>query len=102
MNLADALIYMGIKYGSPESIELIHQIGSVMINEAIKQSALLAKEQGTFPRYDEEAIFKSPFFQQNINDDVKDLVKEYGLRNSQVLTIAPTGLIKWPPMLAIA
>ncbi len=40
MGVADMFIKMGVKYGSQESIELIHQIGKVLINEALRQSAL--------------------------------------------------------------
>jgi ribonucleoside-diphosphate reductase alpha chain len=64
-----------------------------MLNEAVKQSALLAKEKGAFKEYKEEYIFKSPFFINNVNEDIKELVKKYGLRNSQLLTIPPTGSI---------
>jgi ribonucleoside-diphosphate reductase alpha chain len=93
MGVADAFIKLGIRYGSDESISLIHQIGRTMINEALRQSALLAKEDGPFPRYKAEAVLKSPFLQSNIDKDVLELVEEYGLRNSQLLTIPPTGSI---------
>ena len=93
MGQADMFVKLGIKYGSSESISLIHQIGRTMINEALRQSALLAKKDGTFPRYNAEAVLKSPFLLSNIDEDVMDLIKEHGLRNSQVLTIAPTGSI---------
>lgn len=93
MGLADMFIKMGIRYGNEESINLINQIGSVMINEALRQSALLAKEYGPFPKYNREAILKSPFLLANATEDVLKLIKEYGLRNSQLLTIPPTGSI---------
>ncbi len=93
MGVADMFIKMGVKYGSDESIDLIHQIGKVLVNEALRQSALLGKEYGPFPRYDEEAILNSPFLLSNANEDVLELIKRYGLRNSQLLTIAPTGSI---------
>ncbi|MCP5775103.1 hypothetical protein NL389_35310, partial [Klebsiella pneumoniae] len=44
MGLADMFIKLKIRYGSPESIKLIHQIGRLMINEALKASAELAKK----------------------------------------------------------
>lgn len=93
MGQADMFIKLGIKYGSGESISLIHQIGRTMINEALRQSALMAKEDGPFPRYNGEAVLKSPFLISNADEDVLDLIKKYGLRNSQLLTIAPTGSI---------
>ena len=65
MGQSDMFIKMGIKYGSEESIELIHKIGRTMINEALRQSALLAKEKGTFPLYKADAVLKSPFLLSN-------------------------------------
>lgn len=93
MGLADMFIKLGIKYGSPESLNLINQIGRVLVNEALRQSALLAKEQGPFPRYRKDKVLASPFLQSNADPDVLELVEQYGLRNSQLLTIAPTGSI---------
>jgi len=93
MGLADVFIKLGIKYGSDESICFIHKVGRLMINEALRQSALLAKEHGPFPRYRREAVLKSPFLLENTDEDVLELIKEYGLRNSQLLTIPPTGSI---------
>jgi len=93
MGVADMFIKMGIRYGSKESIDLIHEIGKVLINEALKQSALLAKEYGPFPRYKKEAVLKSPFLLSNATEEVLDLIEKYGLRNSQLLTIPPTGSI---------
>lgn len=93
MGLADMFIKLGVKYGSKESIEWIDRIGRTMINEALRESAMLAKEYGTFPNYKRESVLKSPFLIENVDEDVLDLIKEYGLRNSQLLTIAPTGSI---------
>jgi ribonucleoside-diphosphate reductase alpha chain len=93
MGLADMFIKLGIKYGSSESINIIHQIGRTMINEALRQSAMLAKKDGPFPRYNADAILNSPFLLSNADSDVLELIKEYGLRNSQLLTIPPTGSI---------
>lgn len=93
MGLADAFIKLGIEYGSEESINLIHQIGRLLINEALRTSAMLAKEEGPFPGYHAESVLKSPFLLHNADPDVIELIKEHGLRNSQVLTIAPTGSI---------
>lgn len=93
MGLADMFIKLGITYGSESSIKLIHQIGRTMINSALKQSALLAKKDGPFPAYKEECVLKSPFIIQNADEEAIELIKEYGLRNSQLLTIAPTGSI---------
>ena len=93
MGIADMLIKLNLRYGSDESISLCEKIASTMLNSALKQSALLAKEFGPFESYNEEAIFNSKFFIENVNPKVKALVKRYGIRNSQLLTIPPTGSI---------
>ena len=93
MGLGDALIKLGIPYGSPKSIELCDKIGYTMADTSIATSAKLAKKFGTYPMYDEEAIFKSEYFNLNTSRETKKLVKQHGLRNSQLLTIAPTGTI---------
>ena len=91
--LADMLIKMGIIYGSAQSIALCNRIGSTMIDEAIKSSALLARLHSAYPKYKKDAIRKSDFFIANTSKTTKDLVSRYGLRNSQLLTIAPTGTL---------
>ncbi|HZJ99362.1 MAG TPA: adenosylcobalamin-dependent ribonucleoside-diphosphate reductase [Tissierellaceae bacterium] len=93
MGAADMFIQLGIRYGSKESLSIVHQIGRTMINEALRQSALLAKEDGTFPEYKADRVLKSPFLNSNADEDVLELIKEHGLRNSQLLTIPPTGSI---------
>lgn len=93
MGAADMFIKMGIRYGSDESVELIHYIGHLLVNEALKESARLAEKDGPFPDYDAEAVLRSPFLIENADPDTLELVKKHGLRNSQLLTIAPTGSI---------
>jgi len=93
MGLADMFIKMGVRYGSSESISLIHQIGRIMVNEALRQSALLAEKDGPFPRFNLDAVLASPFLKENADEDVLEMIKEHGLRNSQLLTIPPTGSI---------
>lgn len=93
MGLADMFIKMGVKYGSSESISLIHQVGRIMVNEALRQSAMMAQVDGPFPRFNLDAILASPFVQENADEDVMELIKEHGLRNSQLLTIPPTGSV---------
>jgi ribonucleoside-diphosphate reductase alpha chain len=93
MNIAGMFIYMGIKYGDEESLMLSDMIGDVLAKEALKASALLAKEQGAYPGFDRDAVLRSPFFRLHKSEELEKLVSRYGLRNSQLLTIAPTGSI---------
>lgn len=93
MGLADCLIKLGIRYGSDEAIQISEEIGSAMINSALQQSALLAKDFGVFPKYKADKVLKSEFLNAVATEETLDLIKKYGLRNSQVLTAAPTGSI---------
>ena len=91
--LADMLIKLGVKYGSLESISICDKIAKFMTNVAIRESARLAKERGAFPKCNKFEITSTPYFNQNVDKKTKEMVLEYGLRNSQLLTIAPTGTL---------
>jgi ribonucleoside-diphosphate reductase alpha chain len=93
MGIADMLIKMEIKYDSEEALKLCDFIGWLLADESIKASALLAKEYGAFPKCKIDKILQSDYFINNANEETYNLVSEYGLRNSQILTIAPTGTL---------
>lgn len=91
MGLADLLIKMKITYGSKEAIDLCDMIGYAMADEAIKTSSLLAVKFNPYPKYNPTAVEQSAYFSKNALGETKELLKKYGLHNSQLLTIAPTG-----------
>ena len=93
MGIADMLIKLGLKYDSEEAIEFCDELAFVMANASLKASALLAKEKGAYPKYNHLAVISSNFVLQNTDNDVYESIIKHGLRNSQVLTIAPTGSI---------
>ena len=93
MGIADMLIKMEIKYDTDEALKLCDTIGYTLTNTALKSSALLAKEYGAYPKYDKHSILSSDFVLQNAESDTYELIIRHGLRNSQLLTIAPTGSI---------
>ena len=93
MGIADMLIKMEIKYDTDEALKLCDTIGYTLASTALKSSALLAKEYGAYPKYDKHSILSSDFVLQNAESDTYELIIKYGLRNSQLLTIAPTGSI---------
>ena len=90
MGLADMLIKLGIEYGSERSLELIDSLGEFIANKALRQSAYLAEEEGTYPAFD-WGVIDTEYFNAVADKVTDDIVKENGLRNSQLLTIAPTG-----------
>lgn len=90
--LADAMIKMGVRYGSVESIDLCDAIGSAMADQAIYTSATLANKYGEYPRYKHDKVMNSSWLNKNIiRRETKGWVQANGLRNSQLLTCAPTG-----------
>lgn len=93
LGVGDLLIKLGMKYGSPESLEFCDSIAKVIIDNALKASALLAKESRAYPKYKADKVLKSEFLLENASIETLQLIEEYGLRNSQLLTIAPTGSI---------
>ena len=96
MGLADMLIKLGIEYGSPDSITLCDAIGYSMARNAIVASADIAGYAGCYDKYNEQYVTTSPFFTEHIKPDDEEawsFVEANGLRNSQLLTIAPTGSI---------
>lgn len=93
MGVADTFIKLGVKYGSGDSIFISEEIGRIFINECVKASALLAKEYGTFPKYDYDSLSESLLYKNIIDDGVKELVYKYGMRNCSLTSIAPCGSI---------
>lgn len=90
--LANALEAMGRPYGSEAFIDMTEYILKTLANEAYQASALLAKEKGCFKKYDFEKYFAAPFIQQ-LDEKTKQMIANHGLRNSHLLSIAPTGTI---------
>lgn len=92
--MANAIEAIGFPYGSEQYIEMQSRILRMIANEAYRASALLAKEKGAFPLYDGEKFLSSKFIQSGVLDeDVIDLIRQFGIRNSHLLSIAPTGTI---------
>lgn len=93
MGLADMLIKMEIRYGSKEAIELCDKIGKCMAAQAIHRSMEIAKQTDTYPKCSVKNILESVYFIENafLQDQFEMRAYPFGLRNSQLLTIAPTG-----------
>lgn len=90
--LADMLIKMEVRYGSKQSLIICDNIGYYMALEALRASSELA-EEGAFPMYDADYIGKSQFWLNHVDEGERRMMLERGLRNSQLLTIAPTGTL---------
>lgn len=90
MGLADALIKMKIRYGSPNSLKVIEKIYKTIRDAAYEASIDLAKEKGTFEKLDKEKFLKSEFV-KDLPEKIKERISKHGIRNSVLLTQAPTG-----------
>lgn len=92
--LGDALIMLGLKYGSDDSLSISEFISNVMRNEAYRASSKLAIEKGCFPLYNEELYFQEGTFASKLPPTLIEEIKSNGgMRNSHLLSIAPTGTI---------
>lgn len=92
MGFATAFMKLGIKYGSKESIEFTDAVFNTMFVEAVWESNRLAREFGAFPGY-KECIFDSRIIKNHFSEDEINRLKEVGLRNASLLSVAPTGSI---------
>lgn len=90
--LASAMALAGIKYGSDESVKFTNRIMKLVAVEAYRASIDLAKEKGSFPLLDVEAFLASGNM-QNMPQEIRDGVREHGIRNALLTSIAPTGTI---------
>jgi len=90
LGLAELLIRLRVKYGSPESLKLIDKIYETITSEMYLTSALLAEEKGFFPKFDKEKYLNGKFVRE-LPKDVQEKIKEKGMRNVTLITQAPTG-----------
>ena len=88
--LADFLMRMKIRYDSEEALKLIDKVMDFIKNTAYKESAMIAKEKGPFPKFNMKKMLDNEFI-KNLRDDTIELIKKYGLRNVAILTVAPVG-----------
>ena len=90
--LADALVMLGVRYGSTASVELAEKVMQTITCAAYEASASLAVEKGTFPAFDREKYLEGAFV-RTLPPRVRRLIVRQGLRNSHLTSIAPTGTI---------
>lgn len=90
--LADALLMVGQRYGSDEAAAQTESWLKAIARAAYLASVDLAKEKGAFPLFDADAYLASGTMQQ-MDDDVRDAIREHGIRNALLTSIAPTGTI---------
>ncbi|MGE5149322.1 MAG: adenosylcobalamin-dependent ribonucleoside-diphosphate reductase [Rhodospirillaceae bacterium] len=90
--LADALIFCGVRYGSTEAVRLTRQWLAAVERLSYLASADIAAEKGSFPLYD-RARYLSGETVKALPEEVRSAIARYGIRNSLLNSIAPTGTI---------
>ncbi|MCM3250923.1 vitamin B12-dependent ribonucleotide reductase [Priestia aryabhattai] len=100
MGLHDLLIYCETEYGSDKGNELVDKVFETIATTAYRASVELGKEKGSFPflvgETDAETAslreaFTNTGFMKKMPEDIRENIKEHGIRNSHLLTVAPTG-----------
>lgn len=92
MGLHDALIKLGMTYGSIKSVDWVDHIMSLMFRASVIASSELAEEKGCYPMYNENFLKSDILLDHFTQDELYQLgITEYGLRNCSLLSIAPTG-----------
>ncbi|GIT88518.1 adenosylcobalamin-dependent ribonucleoside-diphosphate reductase [Roseobacter sp. OBYS 0001] len=90
--LADALLMVGLRYGSDEAARQTDRWLHAIARAAYLASVDLAKEKGAFPLFDADKYLASGTMQA-MDEDVREAVREHGIRNALLTSIAPTGTI---------
>lgn len=91
--LGDALVMLGLRYDTQEARDMARRISEVMRDAAYEASCELARERGPFPLFNADLYLSSPRFASRLPAALKDKIRQHGLRNSHLLSIAPTGTI---------
>jgi len=91
--LGDALIELRLRYDSNDGRAMAARIAQTMRDAAYMASVEIAGEKGAFPALDTERYLDAPRFASRLPDAIKSAIRATGIRNSHVLSIAPTGTI---------
>ena len=91
--LGDALIMLRKRYDTQEAQDTATEISAYMRDRAYSASVELAKERGAFPLFNRDLYLSGGNFASRLPQEIKDQIRKHGIRNSHLLSIAPTGTI---------
>ena len=91
--LGDALVMLNLRYDTQEARDMARQISEWMRDTAYDASVELARERGAFPLFNADLYLSGQTFASRLPAGLKERVRTHGLRNSHLLSIAPTGTI---------
>jgi ribonucleoside-diphosphate reductase alpha chain len=91
--LGNTLAMLTLRYDAKEGRDMAAKIGEAMRNAAYRASIELAKEKGAFPKFKAEGYLAKGTFASRLPQDIQDAIQQHGIRNSHLLSIAPTGTV---------
>ncbi|MBL8328610.1 MAG: adenosylcobalamin-dependent ribonucleoside-diphosphate reductase [Rubrivivax sp.] len=91
--LGDALVMLNLRYDTPEARAMATRMAAAMRDAAYEASVELARERGAFPLFNPDLYLSGGSFASRLPLRLRDLIRQHGLRNSHLLSIAPTGTI---------
>ena len=91
--LGDALVMLNLRYDTQQARDMARQISELMRDTAYEASVELARERGAFPLFNADLYLSGQTFASRLPAALKERVRAHGLRNSHLLSIAPTGTI---------
>ncbi|HZQ75353.1 MAG TPA: adenosylcobalamin-dependent ribonucleoside-diphosphate reductase [Burkholderiales bacterium] len=91
--LGDALIMLRLRYDTDEARAMAARISESLRDHAYRASSDLAKERGAFPLFNADLYLSGSSFAARLPEEIKQLIRKTGIRNSHLLSIAPTGTI---------
>jgi ribonucleoside-diphosphate reductase alpha chain len=91
--LGDALLMLGQSYGSEQACQTAAQMAQTLRDAAYRASVQLAQEKGAFPLFQAEAYLSGTSFATRLPPELQTAIRQHGLRNSHLLSIAPAGTI---------
>ncbi len=90
--LADMFIFLGVRYGSPQSVQIAEKVMQTITYAAYESSIVIGQEKEVFPFFDAKK-YSSGKFISTLPQELRNDIKKFGLRNSHLTSIAPTGTI---------
>jgi ribonucleoside-diphosphate reductase alpha chain len=91
--LGNALAMLRLRYDSPEGRGMAARIARCMRDAAYAASVEIAKEKGAFPLFDADKYLEPGTFASRLDEPLKEAIRQHGIRNSHLLSIAPTGTV---------
>ena len=91
--LGDALVMLGLRYDTSAACDFATRVAAFMRDHAYLASVELAKLRGTFPAFEAEGYFTTGHFASRLPPEIQVAIRSHGIRNSHLLSIAPTGTI---------